>query len=202
MLPKIIHLVNSRSSQQYFAQWRIKKWFDPLLNLYVCSLRNEQVRRLWKFYFNGRETKIHERFKLICISLIEINIWSTNKTWPTTSQNFGFCRLTDYNWPINQLQILLISTLTVHKADLSTDSISFLSTTKDKTKEPSKEVRDETVDLHKAGMGYKTISKTLGEKGTTVGAIILKWKKYSDHQWTSVRSSVQVVVSWRNHTTL
>lgn len=91
---------------------------------------------------------------------------------------------------------------TVHKADLSTDSISFLSTTKDKTKKPSKEVRDKAVDLHKAGMGYKTISKTLGEKVTTVGAIILKWKKYSDHQWTSVWSSVQVVVSWRNHTTL
>lgn len=57
MLPKIIHLVNSRSSQQYFAQWRIKKWFDPLLNLYVCSLRNEQVRRLWKFYLKKKKTQ-------------------------------------------------------------------------------------------------------------------------------------------------
>ena len=27
-------------------------------------------------------------------------------------------------------------------------------------------------------MGYKTISKKLGEKGTSVGAIIQKWKKY------------------------
>ncbi len=27
-------------------------------------------------------------------------------------------------------------------------------------------------------MGYKTISKKLGEKETTVGAIIWKWKKY------------------------
>ncbi len=48
----------------------------------------------------------------------------------------------------------------------------------DKTKELSKDVRDKIVDLHKAGMGYKTIAKHLGEKVTTVGAIILKWKKH------------------------
>ncbi|KAJ8342658.1 hypothetical protein SKAU_G00325860 [Synaphobranchus kaupii] len=47
-----------------------------------------------------------------------------------------------------------------------------------KTKELSKDVRDKIVDLHKAGMGYKTISKQLGEKDTTVGAIIRKWKKH------------------------
>ncbi|KAJ8375558.1 hypothetical protein SKAU_G00061380 [Synaphobranchus kaupii] len=47
-----------------------------------------------------------------------------------------------------------------------------------KTKELSKDVRDKIVDLHKAGMGYKTISKQLGEKETTVGAIIRKWKKH------------------------
>ncbi|KAK3539773.1 hypothetical protein QTP70_013207 [Hemibagrus guttatus] len=39
-------------------------------------------------------------------------------------------------------------------------------------------VRDKIVDLHKAGMGYKTIAKQLGEKVTTVGAIIRKWKKH------------------------
>ena len=38
-----------------------------------------------------------------------------------------------------------------------------------KTKELSKDVRDKIVDLHKAGMGYKTIVKQLGEKVTTVG---------------------------------
>ncbi len=47
-----------------------------------------------------------------------------------------------------------------------------------KTKELSKDVRDRIVDLHKAGMGYKTIAKQLGEKVTTVGAIIRKWKKH------------------------
>ncbi len=47
-----------------------------------------------------------------------------------------------------------------------------------KTKELSKDIRDKIVDLHKAGMGYKTISKKLGEKETTVGAIIRRWKKY------------------------
>ncbi len=36
-----------------------------------------------------------------------------------------------------------------------------------KTKELSKDIRDKIVDLHKAGMGYKTIAKQLGEKVTT-----------------------------------
>ena len=47
-----------------------------------------------------------------------------------------------------------------------------------RTKELSKDIRDKIVDLHKAGMGYKKISKQLGEKLTTVGAIIRKWKKH------------------------
>ncbi len=47
-----------------------------------------------------------------------------------------------------------------------------------KPKELSKDIRDKIVDLHKDGMGYKTISKQLGEKETPVGAIIRKWKKY------------------------
>ncbi len=47
-----------------------------------------------------------------------------------------------------------------------------------KTKELSKDVRDKIVDLHKAGMGYKTIAKQLAKKVTTVGAIISKWKKH------------------------
>ncbi len=46
-----------------------------------------------------------------------------------------------------------------------------------KTKELSKDIRDKIVDLHKAGMGYKTISKQIGKKGTTIGAIIRKWEK-------------------------
>ncbi len=33
-----------------------------------------------------------------------------------------------------------------------------------KNKELSKDVRDKIVDLHKAGMGYKTIAKQLGVK--------------------------------------
>ncbi len=47
-----------------------------------------------------------------------------------------------------------------------------------KTKELSKDVRDKIVDLHKADVDYKTIAKQLGEKVTTVGAIIRKWKKH------------------------
>ena len=51
-----------------------------------------------------------------------------------------------------------------------------------KTKELSKDIRDKIVDLHKAGIGYKKMSKQLGEKLTTVGAILRKWKK---HQFTA-----------------
>uniref|UniRef100_A0A9J8B6A3 Transposase Tc1-like domain-containing protein n=1 Tax=Cyprinus carpio carpio TaxID=630221 RepID=A0A9J8B6A3_CYPCA len=47
-----------------------------------------------------------------------------------------------------------------------------------KTKDLSRDVRDKIVDLHKAGMGYKTIANQLGEKLTTVGVIIRKWKKH------------------------
>uniref|UniRef100_A0AAY5KCW6 Transposase Tc1-like domain-containing protein n=1 Tax=Esox lucius TaxID=8010 RepID=A0AAY5KCW6_ESOLU len=47
-----------------------------------------------------------------------------------------------------------------------------------KTRELCKDIRDQIVDLHKAGMGYSTIGKLLGEKATTAGAIIRKWKKF------------------------
>lgn len=77
--------------------------------------------------------------------------------------------------------MLLISACYLYKRHLSTEAInqsdSKLSTMA-KTKELSKDVRDKIVDLHKAGMGYKTIAKQLGEKVTTVGAIIRKWKKH------------------------
>ncbi len=61
-----------------------------------------------------------------------------------------------------------------------------------KTKELSKDVRDKIVDLHKAGMGYKTIAKQLGEKVTIVGAIIRKWKK---HKITVNRSGAPCKIS-------
>ncbi len=38
-----------------------------------------------------------------------------------------------------------------------------------KNKELSKDTRDKIVDLHKAGMDYRTIGKQLGEKATTQG---------------------------------
>ena len=55
-----------------------------------------------------------------------------------------------------------------------------------KTKELSKDVRDKIVD--KAKMGDKTIAKQLGEKVTTVGAIICKS--------SSVLGSMQDLTSW------
>ena len=64
-----------------------------------------------------------------------------------------------------------------------------------KTKELSKDIRDRIVDLHKAGMGYKKISKQLGEKLTTVGAIIME-EKQSHRQSPSVWGSTQDLTSW------
>ncbi len=66
-----------------------------------------------------------------------------------------------------------------------------------KTKELSKYVRDKIVDLHKAGMGYKTIAKLLGAKVTIVSVIIRKWKKYKNNcQSPSVWGSMQDLTSW------
>ncbi|XP_072771949.1 uncharacterized protein [Nerophis lumbriciformis] len=47
----------------------------------------------------------------------------------------------------------------------------------DDTKELSKETRDKIVDLHKAGKGYGTIGKQLGENRSSVAAIVRKWKR-------------------------
>ncbi|KAL0191024.1 hypothetical protein M9458_013722, partial [Cirrhinus mrigala] len=76
---------------------------------------------------------------------------------------------------------LLISACYLYKRHLSTEAISQSDSklsTMPKTKELFKDVRDKIVDLHTARMGYKTIAKQLGEKVTTVGAIIRKWKKH------------------------
>ena len=61
-----------------------------------------------------------------------------------------------------------------------------------KPKELSKDFRDKIVDLHKARMGYKKISKQLGEKLTTVGAIIRKCHPQSPSVW----GSTQDLASW------
>ncbi len=75
--------------------------------------------------------------------------------------------------------MLLISACYLHKRHLSTEAINQSDSklfTMAKTKELSKDDRDKIVDLYKAEMGCKTIAKQLGEKVTTVGAIIRKWK--------------------------
>jgi IS30 family transposase len=43
-----------------------------------------------------------------------------------------------------------------------------------KTRELCKDIRDKIVDLHKAGMGYRTIGKQLGEKATVVATQLLE----------------------------
>ncbi len=64
-----------------------------------------------------------------------------------------------------------------------------------KTKDLSKNVRDKIVD-HNAGMGYKTIAKQLGEKETTFGAIICKWKEHKITQSPSVWRSMHDLTLW------
>ncbi len=66
-----------------------------------------------------------------------------------------------------------------------------------KTKELSKDVRDKIVDLHKAGMGYKTIAKQLGEKVTTVGVTNSQMEKTQNNcQSPSDWGSMQDLTSW------
>ncbi len=79
------------------------------------------------------------------------------------------------------------STLSYSDSNLSTMA---------KTKELSKDVRDKIVDLHKE-MGYKTIAKQLGEKVTTVSAIIRKWKKHKITVNYLVLRIMQDLTSWR-----
>ena len=60
-----------------------------------------------------------------------------------------------------------------------------------KTKELSKDIRDKTVDLHKAGMGYNKISKQLGEK------LMKKMEERQSHrQSPSVWGPTQDLASW------
>ena len=65
------------------------------------------------------------------------------------------------------------------------------------TRELCKDIRDRIVDLHKAGMGYRTIGKQLGEKATIVGTIIKKMEEVQDDgQSPSVWGSMQDLTSW------
>ncbi len=93
-----------------------------------------------------------------------MSIWS-----PINQQGFQVSFIQVGSWDQEH------SLITCIKDSLSTEAInqpdSKLSTMA-KTKELSKDVRDKIENLHKAGMGYKTIAKQLGEKVTTVYAII------------------------------
>ncbi len=46
-----------------------------------------------------------------------------------------------------------------------------------RSKEIQEQMRNKIVDMYQSGKGYKAISKALGLQGTTVRAIIHKWRK-------------------------
>jgi transposase len=48
-----------------------------------------------------------------------------------------------------------------------------------RTKEISEDLRLRIVDLHNAGKGYKSISKSLDVHQSTAGQIVYKWRKFS-----------------------
>jgi transposase len=48
-----------------------------------------------------------------------------------------------------------------------------------RTKEISEDLRLRIVDLHKAGKGYKSISKSLDVHQSTVRQTVYKWRKFS-----------------------
>ncbi len=102
---------------------------------------------------NNKKIQINafqKSYTLICILISQISIWSL----------------------INQQDFWLPG---VYR---SNQSIRFQTLHHGQDQELSNDVRDKIVDLHKAGIGYKTITKQLGEKVTTVGAINCKWKKH------------------------
>ncbi|TWW59225.1 Transposable element [Takifugu flavidus] len=71
-----------------------------------------------------------------------------------------------------------------------------------KTKELSQDLRDRIVDLHKSGMGYKNISKLLGIKVTTIGAIkahVEARLKYANDHLKDVQSDWKKVL-WSDET--
>jgi len=75
-----------------------------------------------------------------------------------------------------------------------------------KTKELSKDTRDKIVHLQNTGKGYGEIAKQLGEKRSTVGAIIRKWKKlvfldyvsHSGHAPTMRILDPSMISKWEN----
>ncbi len=65
-----------------------------------------------------------------------------------------------------------------------------------KTKELSKDTRDKIVDLHKAGMGYRTIGKQLGERQQLLAQLLEMEEIQDDCQSPSDWGSMQDLASW------
>ncbi|KAI4877509.1 hypothetical protein NFI96_002584 [Prochilodus magdalenae] len=135
--------------------------------LALTSLLAEYLQS-WLLGQSGTTDEAHPCFRYMC-SRDELQV--RNHDQITT--------LSDY---ARLLSLLAITATrineTLHKDTCPPHTISKTPTTNMvKTKELSKDTRDKIVDLHKARKGYGAIAKQLGEKRSTVGSIIRKWKK-------------------------
>lgn len=76
--------------------------------------------------------------------------------------------------PINYISrtSLRLSNPSVHPTVSQTPTTSMT-----KSEELSKDTRDKIIDFHKAGKGYGSTKKQLGENRSTVGETVRKWKR-------------------------
>lgn len=142
------------------------------------------------------KAKIQKKRHYIKVDLHVIqwrSIWS-----PTTQSGFWFPQIvcvsngaeitvsqsivaTQFNLFYSFIYLLFIyywRTCNVHKAHLPKKSVSSITTFQQSAVRAVKGCQGKIVDLHEAGVGYKTISKMFSEKVTSVGAIIWKWQWY------------------------
>ncbi len=125
----------------------------------------------------------------------EISIWS-----PINQQDFWLPGVFYTEIMSTLLKgVLLISVCYLYKRHMSTEAInqsdSKLSIMA-KTKELSKDVRDKIVDLHKAGMGYKTNAKQLGDNSWCDYSQIKETQNNSFNDHENGEESAQYYTGW------
>ncbi|KAK3534933.1 hypothetical protein QTP70_002015 [Hemibagrus guttatus] len=143
----------------------------------------ESVQRRWKEYFEELMNEENEREKRVeGVNSVEQKVDKIRKDEVRKAlkrMKSGKAVGPDDTYMVVKLVEAVNYHLQQYKRHLSTTSNSqTLNSTMAKTKELSKDTRNKIVDLHQAGKTESAISKQLGMKKSTVGAIIRKWKTY------------------------